>query len=270
MSASSTAHIDRTTSRPWCSTTCWATATRRRWPRRFRTRPATTWASATTAPRRHAYYTGQGNDPVTGWAPIMGVGYYKPLVQFSTGEYARRQQQGRRLRGDAELWPAAARRRLWQHHLHRRRLPGHAGGTVDGVIEQAGDADVFSFTAGAGSFTASVSPASRSRQRRPGADAARRLGQRAGHQQPAERARRVARATTLPAAGTYYIEVRGTGQGDPAATGYSTYGSVGNLPRVRQLSSAGGTAAQRRADRQHHHRHRTGRRHPRRQPVDRQ
>lgn len=32
------------------------------------------------------YYEGQGNQP--GWAPIMGVGYYKPLVQFSKGEYA--------------------------------------------------------------------------------------------------------------------------------------------------------------------------------------
>jgi hypothetical protein len=30
-----------------------------------------------------AYYDGQGN-----WAPIMGVGYYKPIVQWSKGEYA--------------------------------------------------------------------------------------------------------------------------------------------------------------------------------------
>lgn len=32
------------------------------------------------------YYTGFGNSP--GWAPIMGVGYYKNLTQFSRGEYA--------------------------------------------------------------------------------------------------------------------------------------------------------------------------------------
>jgi hypothetical protein len=36
--------------------------------------------------RRAAYYTGQGSNP--GWAPIMGVGYYKQLVQFSRGSYA--------------------------------------------------------------------------------------------------------------------------------------------------------------------------------------
>ena len=29
------------------------------------------------------YYSGQGN-----WAPIMGVGYYKPISQWSKGEYS--------------------------------------------------------------------------------------------------------------------------------------------------------------------------------------
>lgn len=33
-----------------------------------------------------AYYTGGGSSP--GWAPIMGVGYDEPLVQFSRGEYS--------------------------------------------------------------------------------------------------------------------------------------------------------------------------------------
>lgn len=33
-----------------------------------------------------AYYTGQGSG-ATGWAPIMGVGYYQSLVQWSRGEY---------------------------------------------------------------------------------------------------------------------------------------------------------------------------------------
>ena len=33
------------------------------------------------------YYAGQGSG-VTGWAPIMGAGYYKNLTQWSKGEYA--------------------------------------------------------------------------------------------------------------------------------------------------------------------------------------
>ena len=32
-------------------------------------------------------YAGHGTDPVVGWAPIMGVGYYQPLTQWSQGEY---------------------------------------------------------------------------------------------------------------------------------------------------------------------------------------
>ncbi|HRC36429.1 MAG TPA: M66 family metalloprotease, partial [Rubrivivax sp.] len=33
------------------------------------------------------YYQGHGSG-ATGWAPIMGVGYYQSLVQWSKGEYA--------------------------------------------------------------------------------------------------------------------------------------------------------------------------------------
>lgn len=34
-----------------------------------------------------AYYTGHGSGP-TSWAPIMGVGYYRAVTQWSKGEYA--------------------------------------------------------------------------------------------------------------------------------------------------------------------------------------
>jgi uncharacterized delta-60 repeat protein len=44
-------------------------------------------AASWPAPREE-YYGGHGNG-VTGWAPIMGVGYYKNLVQWSKGEYDR-------------------------------------------------------------------------------------------------------------------------------------------------------------------------------------
>lgn len=37
---------------------------------------------------REEYYAGHGSG-VTGWAPVMGVGYYKNLVQWSKGEYPR-------------------------------------------------------------------------------------------------------------------------------------------------------------------------------------
>ena len=37
---------------------------------------------------REEYYEGHGSG-ATGWAPIMGVGYYRQLTQWSRGEYAR-------------------------------------------------------------------------------------------------------------------------------------------------------------------------------------
>ena len=189
-----------------------------------------------------AYYSGQGSDPVTGWAPIMGVGYFKPLVQFSKGEYAGAnnkeddfavmQSYGLPLRADdfgSTIYTASA-------------FPG-AGNSVDGVIEQASDVDVFSIAAGAGTFTASVSPASRS----PDADLVLTLMNGSGSVLATSNPLNELDASVtfpLPSTGTYYIAVRGTGQGDPAVSGYSSYGSVGNYRLTANYTGASGSAPQ--------------------------
>ena len=186
-----------------------------------------------------AYYTGQGSDPATSWAPIMGVGYYKTIVQFSRGEYAGAnnkeddfavaQINGLPLRADdvGNVISAAS------------PIPGSSGGTVDGVIEQANDADVFSFTAAAGAFTASLAPSSRSAN----ADLVLTLLDASGAQLATNNPLNTLGASLslhLPAAGTYYIEVRSAGLGDPTVTGYTSYGSVGNY-RVSASFPSGGT-----------------------------
>jgi PKD repeat protein len=186
-----------------------------------------------------AYYTGQGSDPATSWAPIMGVGYYKTIVQFSRGEYAGAnnkeddfavaQINGLPLRAD-DVGNAVST---------ASPIPGASGGTVDGVIEQAGDADVFSFTAAAGAFSVSLAPASRSAN----ADLVLTLLDASGAQLATSNPLDALGATLsyqLPAAGTYYIEVRAAGLGDAVATGYSSYGSVGNY-RVSTSFQPGGT-----------------------------
>lgn len=189
-----------------------------------------------------AYYGGQGSDPVTGWAPIMGVGYYKSLVQFSRGEYAGAnnkeddfavmQSYGLPLRADDygnSIYTATA-------------FPG-TGSSVDGVIEQASDVDVFSIAAGAGTLTASVSPASRS----PDADLELTLMDGSGSILATGNPLNQLDASvtfTLPATGTYYLAVRGTGQDDPASTGYSSYGSVGNFRLTADYTGASGSAPQ--------------------------
>jgi PKD repeat protein len=164
------------------------------------------------------YYQGHGSG-ATGWAPIMGVGYYQALVQWSKGEYsganntqddfAVMQSNGLPLRADDHGNTTASATVL---------SGSSAGGlstlAAQGVIERAGDVDVFSFAAGAGSASFSVSPAVRS----PNLDVIATLRDAAGTvlatANPADAVNAIFSAT-LPANGTYTLSVQGTGKGDP-------------------------------------------------------
>lgn len=83
-----------------------------------------------------SYYSGQGSG-VTGWAPIMGVGYYQPLAQWSKGEYATA----------TPLSGASA--------------SGITTLATEGVIERPSDVDVFSFASGAGMLSFNLAPSAR-------------------------------------------------------------------------------------------------------------
>jgi hypothetical protein len=99
---------------------------------------------------------------------------------------------------------------------------------MDGVIETAKDRDVFSIAAGPGALRADVMPANRS----PDVDIVVSLLNSAGQVLATDNPLNALNATltyNIPAQGTYYLEVKGTGEGDPAVTGYSNYGSVGNF-----------------------------------------
>jgi PKD repeat protein len=176
------------------------------------------------------YYTGHGSG-ATGWAPVMGVGYSQALVQWSKGEYTGAnnaqddytvmQGNGLPLRTDDHGNTAAA-----ATGLSGTAVGGVVSASAQGVIERPTDVDVFSFTAAAGSATITLSPAARS----PNLDALVTVRNAAGTAlatvNPADAVNAVA-TVTLPAAGTYYVFVQGTGKGDPKATGYSSYGSIG-------------------------------------------
>lgn len=176
------------------------------------------------------YYGGHGSG-ATGWAPIMGVGYYQALTQWSKGEYTGAnnrqddfvvmQSNGLPLRTDDHGGTLATATAL---------TGTSAGGLVtlatQGVIERPGDVDMFKFSAGAGSASFTVSPAARA----PNLDALVTLYNAAGTAlttvNPAD-ALNASFSVTLPASGVYYLAVTGTGKGDPATNGYSTYGSLG-------------------------------------------
>lgn len=172
------------------------------------------------------YYAGHGSG-ATGWAPIMGVGYYEELTQWSKGEYAFANNtqddlaiittnNGFGYRADDYGNSAAAATEL---------IVSSSTFGGSGIIERNTDSDWFSFTTVSGDVNINVDPA----ERGPNLDILARLYD----------ASNVLIATSNPldtldaafqlmlAAGTYYVSIDGVGKGDPLVDGYTDYGSLG-------------------------------------------
>ncbi len=191
------------------------------------------------------YYQGHGSG-VTGWAPIMGVGYYQALSQFSKGEYADAnnmeddfavaQSYGLPLRTDDygnTAGTAAA--------LGGTSAGGITSASAQGIIERAGDADAFAFSAGPGTLNVSLTPSNRA----PNADLALTLlndaGTTLGTQNPVD-ALNATLSYQIVTPGTYYLTVKGTGKGNPLTTGYTDYGSAGMYNLAASFTTPGGSA----------------------------
>jgi hypothetical protein len=174
--------------------------------------------------RTTSYYEGHGS-----WAPIMGVGYYKAITQWSRGEYtganntqddfAVMQTNGAPALGDDHTAPATALA---------------AGTPARGIIEAPIDTDSFSFTVADGATvkaTLDATPAATS----PNLDIELRLtgpGVDVSSDPPSGSTGDVATGmgstiTATLTAGAYTVTVDGGGDGDPKSTGYSDYASVG-------------------------------------------
>jgi PKD repeat protein len=192
------------------------------------------------------YYSGHGSG-ATGWAPIMGVGYSQALVQWSKGEYTSAnnaqddytvmQTNGLPLRTDDHGNTAAA-----ATGLSGTAVGGVVSASAQGVIERPTDVDVFSFTAAAGSATITLSPAARSANLDALLTVRNAAGSTLATVNPVD-ALNASATVTLPAAGTYYVFVQGTGKGDPKATGYSNYGSIGQYALSASYSTVAANQA---------------------------
>jgi PKD repeat protein len=176
------------------------------------------------------YYSGHGSGE-TGWAPIMGVGYYQPLVQWSKGEYAgaNNTQDDYAVMQNTGLPPRTddhGNSTATATAMPSTTANGVTTFTASGVIERPTDVDFFSFAAGAGSVTINVSPAPRG----PKLDVLATLRNGAGAviatSNPTD-SLPASIAANISTAGTYYVSVDGVGKGDPLSTGYTDYGSVG-------------------------------------------
>lgn len=176
------------------------------------------------------YYGGSGAGE-TGWAPIMGVSYYKNLTQWAKGEYtgatnkedayAVMQRQGLSPSADDYGNTAATASAMASSVAN-----GFNNLSTKGVINTPSDVDMLSFNAGLGSvtFTATSAPLSAN------LDIALQILDASGKVIATSNAVDTLGTTitaNIATAGTYFLRVAGAGKGDPATTGYSNYGSIG-------------------------------------------
>ena len=177
------------------------------------------------------YYGGYGSGD-TGWAPIMGVSYYKNLTQWAKGEYlgANNKEDAYAVMARQGLSPRA------DDHGNTRASAtamtrSDSGGTVKlaaaGVIESPADVDMFSFGAGAGDLNLSLTPSAWSGNLDASIELLDASGKSLASANPLDKlGANLSVRLSLP--GIYYLAVKGVGQANPGtASGYSNYGSVG-------------------------------------------
>lgn len=170
------------------------------------------------------YYEGHGD-----WAPIMGLGYYKPVTHWSRGEYP----DANNFEDDLAII-SNSRNGLGYRTDDHFGLPGGATALIEtapdvleggGVIERGSDVDVFSFQTSGGGVSVTVGNAGYD----PNLDVRLRLLGSGGSEIAVSDTDSSldASLTATVASGSYHVEVSGTGAGD-LVTGYGDYGSLGD------------------------------------------
>lgn len=179
------------------------------------------------------YYGGRD-----GWAPIMGVGYYEPLVQLSNGTYST--EAGEAANNTEDDYVVAVSNglplRTDDYGDTQETATALTNGTnKSGFISTSADVDYFSFTATATSHDVSVTSPSLSSNLDVQAELFDSSGTLLSTTNPdlfrvgvnsATGLAAVFTATTTPGE-TYYIALDGVGYGPGTTTGYSDYGSLG-------------------------------------------
>jgi hypothetical protein len=174
------------------------------------------------------YYYGH-----SGWAPIMGVGYNQPLVQWSKGEYLNANNTEDDLHiiatmnGFTYRTDDAGNTIATAKPLVVDAFGAIAANANKGIISQTDDIDVYSFLANPGALSITVNP----NDLHPNLDILLRLTDESGSTLIADNNTSVLSATVsynITTKGRYYLHIDGTGKGSPTGTGYSDYASLGH------------------------------------------
>lgn len=168
------------------------------------------------------YYEGQGSG-VTSWAPIMGIGYYANLTQWSRGEYP----DANNTEDDLATIAGFTGYRMDDHGGLLSTATALSPATqlgATGIVGRSAEADIFSFRSGAGTGSITVRGASSSPNLDIVAEVLDGAGAVLANSNPSGSLD--ASLGLSLSAGTYYLRVAGAGFGT-TSTGYSNYGCLG-------------------------------------------
>lgn len=166
------------------------------------------------------YYPGHGSG-VTSWAAIMGAGFLQEgLVQWSQGEYTDADN------GEDDLSIITSQNgfsyRVDDHGNDIGFASTVTDGMASGIVERNTDVDYFQITTSGGDVI--IDPFFES----PNLDIRAILYDSSGNQiQTSNPIGALNASFTGLSAGTYFVSIEGTGEGDILGTGYSDYGSLG-------------------------------------------
>lgn len=180
--------------------------------------------SASGSDPREEYYAGHGSGE-TGWAPIMGIGYYRNLTQWSRGEYAR----ANNTEDDLAIMSISTRTPyLTDDHADSLGPAAFAvnGDRADGVVGRNSDVDFFRVNLGTGNYSIVLQPAAHT-----DLDTELRVLDASGalltSSNPVGQLSAVA-TFSVASSQTIYLRVSGVGEGSVLGTGYSNYASLGS------------------------------------------
>ena len=185
------------------------------------------------------------------WAPIMGVGYYRNVTQWSKGEYS----NANNTEDDLQKITVYLPDRIDDHEdislpsatpllvtggvnvvaLGRVSDPSAADMANKGILEGRNDIDLFSLDVGLGQIDLTITPGY-FEEFNPVSRRGMNLDIEAvlldDQENPLQTSNpdleTNAQITyTVPVAGRYYLEIRGVGRGDPLGDGYTDYASIG-------------------------------------------
>src|ERR1039457_4133710 len=177
------------------------------------------------------YDTGHAGPGTTGWAPIIGAGYYQPVTEWAKGGYLNANNtedelniittQNNNVAYSADDTGATL--------ATARYLEVYSGYTAsaEGVIETTGDTDAFRFTTAGGAISLTASPVATNDWANLAimATLADSTDTIIASNNP-QNVLTASIATNLPA-GTYTFRVTGAGRNNPFTNGFSNYASLG-------------------------------------------